>query len=48
MKWIGSGWSEATWISGLSEGKELYRNVAMAAAMKKTVPMIMNVRAVSD
>lgn len=27
MKWIGNGWSVATRISGLSEGKELYRNV---------------------
>jgi hypothetical protein len=27
MKWMGNGWSVATRISGLSEGKELYRNV---------------------
>jgi hypothetical protein len=27
MKWIGNGWSEATRISGLSEGKELYQKV---------------------
>jgi hypothetical protein len=28
MKWVGNGWSVANRISGLSEGRELYRNVA--------------------